>query len=339
MHQLYRAAVKTALVVLAALLSAPRLAYAQPDLASPTRPLAELIVVRGGGECLEQAKVVAQVTSWLEAERADARIRIAVEVDGQPPRSVSFRVLVSGRESAERQFHHPPSSCADLRSAVSLAIAIAIDSTVLESLGIANVTPPAERRTNPSPPPPLSSGPPRESSWRWGSGLEVHAQTGVLPSFSFAGYAGVDARHPVYSVRLGAQATAPKSVRIGAGTADVWLLAARLDGCARAWTGPLVLGTCWGISAGPLFAEGNNFTDPLATTLGWSAIIGRIGVAIPLGERAGQHAAELSFGVDGLIPLVRPRLRVETTDGTQLLASRSVGRAGLSGFGGIQFLF
>ncbi|MDQ3035057.1 MAG: hypothetical protein M3Y87_21800, partial [Myxococcota bacterium] len=102
------------------------------------RPLADAITVASPDECLERDALVAHVETWLGRASIASELGVVVEGDAD---EVSFLVTRGGEPIATRRFDRLPRACADRRAALSLAIALAIDAAILESLGIA---PPVE---------------------------------------------------------------------------------------------------------------------------------------------------------------------------------------------------
>src|SRR5262249_15233789 len=114
-----------------------------------TRALADALTIQGDGRCLERESLGAQVAKWLGRSAIDARVAIMVTEEEEPAPALSFVVQRDGETVAIRRFERPPTSCDDVRAVAALAIALAIDATVLSKASSASPPPP--------PPPP---GPP-----------------------------------------------------------------------------------------------------------------------------------------------------------------------------------
>ena len=116
-----------------------------------TQPVLDALVTHAD-RCLDRSAVAAQIVAWLRRDAIDRRIGIlvAATTDGA---GASFVIQRDGIAIAERQFARLPNECAELRAALGLAIALAIDATVLESLGVVDIVsqPTPAARSEPRP--------------------------------------------------------------------------------------------------------------------------------------------------------------------------------------------
>jgi hypothetical protein len=283
--------------------------YAQAD----EKSIADMVEVEGGGECLDAAVLVEQVVSWLGRDRADGRLAIRVEAEGEPPAAVSFVVEVEGEPSAERHFHRPPTRCEDVRAAVALAIALAIDATILESLGIGS-----RDDSSAGEPAPGRAGAMRIA-------IEGAASAGIVPEPAIGGAAAWEvAWGNRVDSRLGVLATAPVTTSLGSGEAEQWLLAATLDVCLARTLGGGDMRMCAGPAVGALFAEGRGFDATRAIGVPWVAAVLRIDIRFALGA-----GVDLGVALSGLAPVVRPRLVVEGAPGAGEVAAEPLPPLGI----------
>src|SRR5687768_6813652 len=93
-------------------------------LDEPTVPLADALVVRAGATCLERDRLVAQIRTWFDRDRIDARLVVEVVGDEDDPLKLAFSIRRAERIIAVRRFEPAPDRCADLHAVVGLAIAL-----------------------------------------------------------------------------------------------------------------------------------------------------------------------------------------------------------------------
>lgn len=298
------------------------LAFAAVCIACPAtlaiaqdRPVAEALALAGSDACLERATLAEHVRSWLGRTEVAAELGIVVQPG---PDTASFSVTRAGRVVATRRFDALPRECNDRRAVLALAIALALDAAVLESLGLASAperaAPPSVRRAPAGERPALS--------------LEAEASllVEVLPEVALAGAASVAwLLGEGIRLRAGAIGTQRVGAAIGHGAADVMLLAGRFDGCFGRVAAPgLLLGGCVGVLAGAVLAQGRGFVPSRSPDVPWVA-------AAPRAELRWRpwDALALTLAVDGSFAIVRPKLDVDDGAGT-VIASRSAPAAGLA---------
>lgn len=313
---------RSALIALICSLASP--AHADPVASGPVAPvpLAQVLTVAPGLPCLEPAALAAQTAAWLRRGVVDSRI--ALRVDGAPAldAAVTFVVVRDGEPVAERRFDRLPRECAERRAALGLALALAVDATVLDTLGIeppprppaavpraALVAPRSALRAS-------NRGAQRPSLVVW---LHGGAALGVLPSPVPLGGATLELAWQRASLRAGVVASAPASAPIGRGSAETQLLAARADACLARPLAGAALGAraCVGVLAGRVSASGSGFDSPRAASEPWVALAPRLELHARL---AGPLA--LSVAVDGFGALATPTLTVLDTNGAVLDARR-----------------
>ncbi len=316
-----RAALTAALALLGWLsshslgLAAPVTSQAETASAEPTA-VADALSVEPGATCLEHDRLTEQVVTWLERDELDPRLTIVVEGDPVEVRTLRFTLEDRGQAIAERSFAPGPSSCDDLHAVVALAIALAVDATVLESVGIA---PPPQIVPEPEPEPttppepelvpaePVARGPsldltPRPPPWALravGRGLLT---VGLPPTLGGGGQLGIEAGwRELVDLHVGAFASSAGSQPVDQATLSITLLAARADTCVGPMLGRVRPRACVGALAGSAFARGRGFRENYRATLPWVALALGGDVRVGLGRRTA-----LSFGLDGLVSVVRP---------------------------------
>jgi hypothetical protein len=286
-------------------------------------PLADALHVEPNA-CFDAGSLAPVLQRWLKRDALDPRLR--VEITGQPQSAdgLSLRVLRDGVLVGERHFPGLSAPCEDVRAAVGLATAFALDATVLESLGMKPVQPP----TSPPPAPPLPAPPPPPApsrSWpRFDVSVEPGALFGVLPAPTDAIVAAFGVRlAPPFEIRLSGVASAAAPLSLDGRSFGVTLLAARAEGCAAFWARWIGGRGCAGAAAGRLLASSTDARSPASQTVPWAAAVARADVRVPLTPRFG-----LVLGADAIVPLTRPHFVILGPTGA------SIASAGLPVLGG-----
>lgn len=315
-------------------------AHAQiPPPAAGKRSVEDALAV-GSSQCLDRAVLAQHIQMWLGGSGVDERLVIQVD---DAPEGVRFTVTRDGARVGERTLDVRGVPCQSIHAAVGLGVATAIDATVLTSLGVSPSPPPAPPPApvyvpvpTPAPPPPPPPPPPWASPADTGRraddgprltvtaqgivlvGLLPKVQLGVTPSFDLTLFRGFD-------LRASALATGTSTVEVGAGLADVSLLAGRLEACAAVILGRDVARVrgCGGVLAGAVQAEGLSFPDPRADTGPWVGPTARIDGRWSFNEVFGMLVA-----VDGFFPGLKPELQVVGPSGA-VTAARAFPLAGV----------
>lgn len=281
------------------------------------RPLSEILAVSGGGECLAPDALAEQVASWLGRDEADARLRIEVAVHGDPPALVEFVVEVDGVPRAQRDFTDLPAQCADVRAVVALAVALAIDATLLEGIGVGPVekVAPFERQSRVA--------------------LEAMASAGLVPDLVMGGDVAWEvAWSERFESRVGVLLTAPADAELDPGRVERWLAAGRVEVCLARSLGAERLRACAGPAAGVVLARGRAFDRPRSTQVPWVAVSARIDARFALGA-----GVDLGLALEGFVPVVRPRLVVEGPAGVGVVAAEDASPVGIAVAVGPAFAF
>lgn len=292
---------------------------AVPSLAEDVaeRPLAEILIVSGGGECLTRDGLAEQVASWLGRDEADARLRIEVAVHGDPPALVEFVVDVDGVPRAQRDFTDLPAKCEDVRAVVSLAVALAIDATLLEAIGVG----------------PVEKAAPTDRQSR--VALEATGSAGLVPDLVLGGDVAWEiAWSERFESRLGVLLTAPAEGGLDPGRVERWLVAGHAEACLARSLGAERLRACAGPAVGVLLARGHAFDRPRSTQVPWVAVTARIDARFALGA-----GVDLGLALEGFVPVVRPRLVVEGPAGAGVVAAEDASPVGIAVAVGPAFAF
>ncbi len=297
--------------------------------------VSEALSLDPGATCLEHDRLSEQVVTWLGRDDVDPRLTVVVQGDEREVRTLRFTLHDRGTLIAERDFAPGPSRCDDLHSVVALAIALALDATVLDSVGVtpAPVTDPVPppglappsvvpRARPPQPDPPSTSPPddeldlsPREHEWEIrtrGRGLLTF---GAPPTVGGGAELSVEAGwHHLIDLQLGAFATSAGPQRVEDTTLDVILAAGRADLCGGPQLGLVRPRVCGGVIAGTAVAEGNGFVRDFRISVPWVAFAFGGDLRVRLSRRI-----RLSIGLDGLVTAVQPVFEVREELGVRQL--------------------
>jgi hypothetical protein len=248
-------------------------------------PLAEVIELEPGRTCLDEKRLEARVREWLGSDRVDARLHVVVTGSSERSNVVEFRIT-RGEDTSVRRFDPTPSGCDETHAAVGLAVAFAIDASLLTR----------------APRDPPSTPPLRRFVAQFGLGYEV------LPTTSFGGRVGLE--HGIFDwlsglLALGVQYSPSNEVAGTRGTFDATLFSAALQACAGGELANEVrLAFCAGAAGGPLRAVGSADAASASATGAWG------------GAQAGLHL-DLELGLRWVldtelaVPLWSPTFRVD----------------------------
>lgn len=237
------------------------------------RPLAEAMQV-SEGPCIEHARLAQLTASWLGYEAIDRRLEIAVELHGDD--SVAFELRNDGEVKVEREMPAPP-DCADRHAALALAIAMAIDASVLAA---------AAPQTPPTPMPPTTEQVERDADapelvareravaatprTRIDVFAGAFAGFELVPGVSFGGRLGVGiGAAPWLDVEVEALAAGGLPFAIGPGEVQPTLAGGAVSVCpARRWS-RFQLRLCVAAAGAAVVARGRGFDESRTITLPW----------------------------------------------------------------------
>ncbi len=279
-----------------------RLGHAQPRR---MRPVAEVIQVAASADaCLDHHLLAAEVESWLGQHDVDVAITVEVRGHGD---AAALEIRRVGEPPVTKTFDMLPAVCRARRRAVSLAIALAIEQTLIDH----NVLDAPPTASSVALPPAPRSGTKRLSAQVGGA---VFA--GVLPQPAFAAAGGcglsVDDRTSVRALGL---VTEQVEAALTPGTIATRLIAARLDGCFDHPMGVMRGAVCAGVAGGVVTATGHDLDESRTTRRPWAGAQLRLATRFPATE-----AVSVQLAVEGMITLLRPRVHVEDADGDEVEA-------------------
>lgn len=327
-----RRSLAVALVFAASLALTSWPAAAAPPDDPPQRPLGDALQVEPGASCLDHATLLQHLQSWRSEPELDARIAVLIH-GSDDPRKIGFEVWVGSTAWIERSFDPAPEQCADRHAVVALAIAIALDDTLAEELGLIAPAPPMPREPTPAiqatdderPIDDLEPDqPPRSRRPRLGVTLAAGMFGGMHPQLGAGGLASFDIRAlPHFDLRLGGFGSHVPDVRFSEGTIASTIAAGRFDMCWGTLPRTVRLRICGGFAAGALHAKPRGFDHNATQSLPWLAALGGIDLVILL---VGPLALELR--IDGFVALQRNVLDLSTVNG-ETVGSLRYGPGGL----------
>src|SRR5439155_18363452 len=108
-------------------------ATGRADAAGSTRPILQALDVTPV-PCLDRDGLGAQLRTWLRRDEIDSRISIVVRPDPNEGSkgAISFFILRDGQPVVERWLPHADVGCEQLRAAVGLAIAISVETMLVD---------------------------------------------------------------------------------------------------------------------------------------------------------------------------------------------------------------
>ncbi len=338
-----------------AIVGLARAARAGPEAPPADRPLVEALRVEPNA-CLDREALAKHIAGWIHAERIDRRIEVAVSGSPSAPGGVGLTLLRDGQVVGERRFTTLDVPCDEARAAIGLAIAVAIDNTLLQALRTeppppASPPPPPTSPPPPSPPvaepppsPPLPvPAPPREARPRealgLGASLDFVGMLGPLPSL----VAGLSPAfelmpHRNFELRVAGLATTGSSFALGTGSVSAAIFAGRVDACAAFQLGPRAEGAR--LAAIRIHACGGHLGGIVHTSVAagldaspapnspWVSAALRFDARVALTSRFG-----LQLALDALAPLTRTDVEATRSDGT-IADTRPLAPVGVAiGFG------
>jgi hypothetical protein len=300
-------------------------ATSRAEAASSTRPILQALDV-ASVPCLDRDGLGGQLRTWLRRDEIDSRLTIVVRPDpNEPSRGpISFFVLRDGQPVVERWLPHADVGCEQLRAAVGLAIAISVETLLPKAQEEPQARPSDESVLDFVPSPPKRELDERRFSF----GLWLLGSPALLPrpALGLGAELGVRVAGP-FEISASFLGTSPVRTEIGSGGGDLSLVAGRLDLCVARYHALLGSRACLGGAAGRIVADGSGYMTSFAPRLMWVGVMAKLeaGIRVSSGFR-------IAAGMDGVLPLVVPRLEVRSTQG-DLVASTT-----LPQFGAIFFL-
>jgi hypothetical protein len=273
--------------------------------------------------------VAPHVATWLGRSTIDTRLRVVVEDRRASGGAIVFFIVRDGEPVADRSLNPPDASCEDVRAAVGVAIALAIDATYLSSIvGPLPVPPSSSEPAASSPEPsPAARGNSTHDVSLVGARGEVGVVAGALPHVAAAGAMGVevDVATP-WSVRGSAVVLGPGASTLSSGSVRTSLAGGRLDACFGSH-----VRLCGGALVGAWFASGVDYARELSVTLPWAAGAGRVE-----GSFDAAKWLRVTIAGDLFLAFLRPRLDVRSESGA-IVMSRSADPVGGGLWAGLSF--
>lgn len=295
-------------------------ALARPARADE-RPLAEALVVEAADPCLEPARLAERLAEWLGRDALDERLMVLVLPTA---RGADFALHRDGDRTAVRRFPVLPTDCAERIDALTLAMALALDATLLEALAAAEAptveasrprAPPAGTPAPPPAPPPRPSHEGGGPAFAVSAGVEGHAGIGPEPWLNVE--LDVELAWPRVGVEAGIVASPEREVALATGAATLASLGGRAALCFRQPFERIAsFRACGTVSAGVLRGVGRGFAEVGQTDLAWL----RVGARAALRVRP-VDALLLGLYLEPRIAVVRPELFAEAPDGSRLGAT------------------
>lgn len=267
-----------------------------PAPAPVERPLRGAMTFAAGATCLDAGRLEDQVQAWLGVERVPPDVRLDVRGDERDPRAVAFRISRPG-SAHDRRFDRLPESCSDATAIVGLAIALAIDASILPELL----------------PAPAPAKPGRIVAIEASAGFEV------LPGASVGGSVGAEVRLVDWlagRVDVEAQFSWGNAIDGTSGQFDASLAAAAPQLCSGGAVGPLRVELCSGAGFGLVHAQGHGFSTSRGSTGPWIVAQGGLRVVFVAG-------IPWTLDFEGVFPLHVPDFRAESSSGAALYRSIS----------------
>ncbi len=286
-----RAGVLAASIV-CAVLGVPGAGRAQTS-GVPDQSVADALDLSPGATCLEATRLEAEVRTWLGRDRLQSDVHVHVQGDAEDPRAVEFRIVREGK-ARERRFDGLPAGCEDATAVVGLAIALAIDASVVTNLV--------------APAPPLASTPGPPAKARRAFAVQLGAGFEVVPGASLGAGLGFEYGLADWlSARVDwmTQFSWNNSIAGASGVFDAVAAAAWPQICTGGnVTDRFRLELCSGAALGLIHVQGRDYTVSRSGTGAWIVASGGIRLLFVAG-------IPWAVDVDGVFPLHAPAFRAE----------------------------
>jgi len=309
---------------------APGLAPPVPDASpgrapTPTRrAIAEALRVIPGATCLSATTLAEHVPAWLGRDEIDAGVSIEVRGDPFVANAAAITVLTPGG-LIERAFDDGPPGCSDLHAVLGLAIAMAIDASVLATLGYEMVDAPPPPPTVPavdSERPPLqarrTSPEPRAklARLRAYSAVRGGLWVGMVPGLAGGGQLQAELGwRPWFELRMGVLGGYGQRRPLGSGTVEFGLVAGRLDGCFGVQRRRVRPRLCVGGAAGASQALTRGLTASQALVSPWVSVAAALELRI-----VATQVFAVDVILDGVVPFFRPSVSVRRPGDPSMIA-------------------
>lgn len=280
---------------------------------SPTvklRPIAAALRVVPGATCLSTRTLAEHVPVWLGRDEIDASVSIEVRGDPFVTNAAAITVLTPAGV-IERAFDEGPPGCSDLHAVLGLAIAMAIDASVLGTLGYEVVDPAPASVVDSERPPLQARRVPSDPTARLARLRAVAAVRGGLWAGMVPGLAGGGQLHaefgwrPWFELRLGVLGGYGQRRPLGIGTVEFGLGAGRLDICFGVQRRRLRPRMCIGGAAGVYQALTRGLESGQALVSPWISAAAALELRIVT-----TRVFAVDVSLDGVVPFFKPSIAV-----------------------------
>jgi hypothetical protein len=269
----------------------------------------------GAEQCPEQRQLVERVEGILRRPLQNSVDTSALTVDVRFERSAagSFvaRVSSTGPKPGQRLLRDTNPTCDPLAEAVSVAIALLLDSALEQAKRSEQVSAPApsQPETQPSSTPPLAEAGAGRAAltrrWSARAALEAGGGYGLGGDGAWLGFGRLGARHGGWLLDLGGGGNLPTERGFDGGRVRTSLLFGSLRVCYLLGHSPSIA-PCVQVAAGRLRGEGRGYGQVQRSTLPWTA--GGLGLAAETPLAAGVYA---TLGATLWVPTRRQTFSVE----------------------------
>jgi hypothetical protein len=285
--------------------------------------------------CLDGERLATQTGIWLERSTIDARVRVRAIADPTRRDRVHFSIERDGEVILDRPFEPVPPDCEATHAALGLAVAIALDATVLQPFAEVHEasappsTPVESEEVTPDsgpggvavdgtgvPMPDRGTKTARPVS----VSVQAAASAGLTPLASVGGRLdGTIMLGKIAQLRLGAMAQAGFPVAVGPGRARVTLLAGRVGTCLTGARARTRIGGCASGWVGAAGVSGRGYETELSSFKPWVAAALGPTLMTPVGR-----GAALVVDAELVVPLFKPRLVVRDAETGAVGAARTL---------------
>jgi hypothetical protein len=284
----------------------------------PQQPIIAALSLSAGATCLSADTLAEHVTTWLGRDKI--AVSVAIEVRGDTfARNAAVIVVRTPAGLVERPFDEGPTGCSDFHAVLGLAIAMAIDSSVLVGLGyeVIDTAPPpvsAPAVDNERPPllarRPASAPAPRRARLRALAAVRGGLWVGVVPGVAGGGQLQVElVWRSWFELRLGVLGGYGGRRALGAGTVDLGLVAGRVDACFGVQRRRLRPRLCIGPAAGVLQARARGYEAATDIVSPWLAAAAALELRVVT-----TRVFAVDFVIDAVVPVIKPVVLVRAPD-------------------------
>jgi hypothetical protein len=251
----------------------------------------------GAEVCPDQRVLAARVEAILQRPAGTeiaAALAIDVRFERAPDGAFVARVTTHGLKPGQRMLRDTDPTCSALGEAVSVAIALLLDSALKEDgdadpkanpeAGTSTRTPMSTATSTPSPVVTVAPSAGSESRrWKPRASIEAGGSYGLGGDGSLLGFGRLGVQRDSWLFDVGAGGPLPTEQSYGGGSVETSLVFASLRACYLMGRS-LAVGPCLQLGAGRLHGEGGGYGQVQSSSLPWTA--GGAGLAgeAPLGS-------------------------------------------------------